>query len=341
MTVNPKKILILKFSALGDVCLALPHVEVIVRHHSDDEIWVMTGRRYVDFFRHHPRMHVAVLDRNSLFGNESTIGRIRWVRKMHFDAIYDLQGNRTSRLLSRFCKAPNRVGTQPDAFFTAHPPEPYTGGTRQNIFDRLDETLRAAGLPQAGKHADLHLCESDIKSVLSWKLMNRLQDKPYVLLHAGCSPEWPSKQWPLKHFARLAALMEGIGLTCVWIGGEEDRNINQFLSRQTGMDATGTFSLIQLYGLAKGARFGVTNDSGPMHVLAVSGLPVYSFFGPTDPIRSHAAGQRQRTISRDVFCSPCFLKKCPPKYRHACLELIKPEDVFKRIHSEIHNGYFG
>jgi len=332
---GPQKTLIIKLSALGDVCLALPHIGVIIDRHPADEIWVMTAPAYVEFFAHHPRVRVTVLDRRKKIGPDSTLGKMRWVRKMRFNTLYDLQGNRTSRLLVRFSRAGWRVGTQPHPFFDVHPAAPYTADTRQSIFDRLNDTLQAAGLPAAGPTFNLYTRKGDREKVDAWKKESRLSEKHYVLLHAGSSPEWPTKQWPEANYARLAALIEDVGLRCVWIGGNEDRRVNTRLAGRIGLDATAIFSLPQLYLLAKGARFAVTNDSGPMHLMAISGLPVYSFFGPTSRVRSHAAGQRDRVISRPISCSPCLLKTCPPDKQHACLARIAPEEVFSRIEREL------
>ena len=63
--------------------------------------------------------------------------------------------------------------------------------------------------------------------------------------------------------------------------------------------------------LGRRARFAVTNDSGPMHVLSCAGIPLYAFFGPTSAARSHALGQRQRVLVHPVPCSPCWLPVCP------------------------------
>jgi ADP-heptose:LPS heptosyltransferase len=77
--------------------------------------------------------------------------------------------------------------------------------------------------------------------------------------------------------------------------------------------------------------FAVTNDSGPMHILATAGLPVYACFGPTDWRRSHAPGQESRILTNPVSCSPCYLKSCPPERQHACLQGISPAMVMERL----------
>lgn len=120
-------------------------------------------------------------------------------------------------------------------------------------------------------------------------------------------------------------------MNVVWIGGPDDRNINRELASHVGLDATGAFSVLELVELGRQARFAVVCDSGPMHVLSASGIPVYGFFGPTDWQRSHAIGQRERVLIQPVPCSPCFLPVCPPERHHACLADLAPERVLKTL----------
>ena len=333
-----KKILIIKMSALGDVMIALPHVEMIANHHRDDQIWIVTGPQFAEFFSNHPRLNVVVLDRNDrLFGN-STWARIFWTRTMKFDCIYDLQGNRTSRLLVRFSGAPRKVGTQPRSIYTHFPKKKYTRESRQNVFTRLNETLISGGLPPASPGCFLHLTDTDRAKVTRWRVANGLKEKKYALLHAGSSKEWLSKRWPEKYFARLAEIIWTKGITCVWVGGGDEKDINARLAAETGIDATGEFTPLQLYELGRGALFSVTNDSGPMHIFCASGIPVYSFFGPTDWKRSHGAGQAERVFTEDLSCSPCFSGVCRSSAVQLCMERITPERVFALIDRELLQG---
>jgi ADP-heptose:LPS heptosyltransferase len=75
----------------------------------------------------------------------------------------------------------------------------------------------------------------------------------------------------------------------------------------------------------------LSNDSGPMHVLSLAGVPVYALFGPTDWRRSHALGQQDSVLCNPVECSPCHLPVCPPQRAHACLAGLAPGAVLARI----------
>jgi heptosyltransferase I len=322
-------------SALGDLFVALPHMDVILDHHLNDDPWVLTGPAFPELFAHHPRIHTAVLDRRLRFGGDSTWGRILWVRRQRFAAVYDLQGNRTSRLMVRFSGAARRVGTQPHKVYTHHPEEPYTRETEQNVFTRLNETLASAGLPRPEDGARLYPAKEDADEVAEWKLSSGIRDGGYALMHAGSSSTWHSKRWPKENFLELATRIHSMGIKIVWVGAADDRGVNRYLSRHVGIDATERFSIMQLYVLGLEALFAVTNDSGPMHIFGTSGVPVFSFFGPTSWIRSHSVGQKSRVFSHETACSPCFSGSCPPSNRHSCLLSIEPGRVFSTIQSQI------
>ena len=139
-------------------------------------------------------------------------------------------------------------------------------------------------------------------------------------MHAGASARRPEKRWP--HFRELAVSLAQRGFVTVWAGGEEDRRTNADLTRVTGADATGAFSFLQLVALTAHAQFAVTNDSGPMHLLACGSIPVYGLFGPTDWRRNHAVGQRDRVLS---------LNRDEPVFRKTSLAELKTEHALRQL----------
>ena len=153
-------------------------------------------------------------------------------------------------------------------------------------------------------------------------------------MHAGGCPAWPSSRWQERHVLELARVLSGHGLAVVWLGSDAERDLNRRLARCVGVDATAAFSLAELAALGAYARFVLGNDSGPMHVLALAGVPVYALFGPTDWRRSHALGQQNNVLYNPVECSPCHLPVCPPRRAHACLAGLAPEVVFSRIEAD-------
>ncbi len=146
---------------------------------------------------------------------------------------------------------------------------------------------------------------------------------PIVGLFPGA--EWgDSKRWPMKSFAALATelrrrvpdLREVIvaGPKEVWLAvrvHEESGKLHPVI----GPD----LDLAALAGVLAHFDLLVTNDSGPMHLAAALGVRCVALFGPTDPRRTAPAGEGHEVLSRDLWCSPCFRRRCPLLH-HGCLK---------------------
>jgi heptosyltransferase I len=330
-----QKILIIKMTAIGDVVIALPHIDVIRSYHENDRVWLLTSAMSQNVVANHPYLNVSLFERNRNFGKNGFWRTLWWIRKQKFARIYDLQGNRISRLFTRFSSSPVRVGNHPGSVYNRHPENRWVRTTHQNIFDRLNETLVSAGLPCAEKKAHIYLEDDDIAKVDQWKKIRKLEDKKYVVMHAGSSSDRPAKRWPVENYLKIAEMIEAQGLNCIWIGSDPEIEINAYLSAQAGIDSTGMFTLRQVYALARKALFAVSSDSCPMHIFAAAGIPVYCFFGPENWRWSHPLGQRDRVLRNDVDCSPCFQGVCPEEKGHACLEGVSPALVFDKIDTEL------
>jgi len=321
---RPRNILIIKLGALGDVVLSVPQLLRLVETHAGDRITLLTAPAYVEIVADLP-LQVVAFQRK---GFVEMLRIVRWLLGQHFDVVYDLQGSLRSRVMTLLTQAGKRVGRAPGIAYT-HTPLSTTGGV--HAFDRLNDILVGGGVEAALPAQQLPVSATAASGVTDWLQQQGLAGRPLVLMHAGGSRQWPAKRWDEAHYQALATTLEARGFVVIWIGGEDERALNRRLASHTGVDATGSFSFAGLLALAGHAAFAVTNDSGPMHVLAAAGLPVYAFFGPTDWQRSHAPGQAARVLVNPVPCSPCQLPVCPPHHQHACLQGITPGTVLARL----------
>ncbi len=301
------RILVIKLGALGDVVMATALVRAIRAGHCGARVTVLTTPPFADLFRAWPGLAVRAVPRRGLGHGLRTIA---WIRRQGFSRLYDLQSNDRTALWVALSGVAERVGNHPRWPYTHHPSRPWRG--EEHIFDRMNAVLAAAGLAPAAARPELPLDGAGRARVARWRASQGLQAGRYVLVHAGASARRRSaKSWP--HFAALAPRLVGHGLTPVWIGAGTDRPINRELAAVAGLDATDAFSIAELAELGRGARFALTNDSGPMHALAAAGIPVYGFFGPSDWRRNHALGQGERVFA------------------HPDLAAIAPEQVLVRL----------
>lgn len=319
------RILVIKLGALGDVVLASAHIRRIVEAYPDAQVTLMTSPGYGELLQGLPGLEVVAFRRRGFVEMWRVLA---WLRRRRFAVVFDLQGSRRSRIMTRVSGARRRIGEKPGFAYTDTPP---AAGVAIHAFDRLNTLLVAQGIDAADPQGWLSVPEPAATRVQHWLDEHAQVASKLVLMHAGSSNHWQSKRWEVAHYAELAAALERRGCTVIWIGADADAAVNRQLAGHAGIDARGEFSLVQLAALGGCASFAVVNDSAPMHVLAAAGLPVYAFFGPTDWQRSHAPGQERHVLHHAVACSPCHLPVCPPARGHACLHGITPAMVIERL----------
>lgn len=326
-----ERVLIIKLGALGDVIIAIPHIKQVMQGYPGAEIWLLTAPEFVSLFAEFPRLRIKAFPRK---GIRSLIAPLHWIRSQPFEVLFDFQGSDRSKMLTSLSGANRRYGLGPGFPYTHSPPNRGIVAGEIHSFSRLNRLLEAAGLPPAAIGPYLETSEAQRRAVNDWLANRDLLGRDIVLIHAGSSTRWESKRWVSAHFITVATALEQQGLAIIWVGGAEDAHLNQRLAQIIGTDATEAFSLLELAELAHQARFAITTDSAPMHVIAAAGVPVYALFGPTDWRRSHAIGQKERVLSQSVSCSPCYLPQCPVERAHRCLVELKPERVLDRIRSD-------
>src|SRR5262249_6023067 len=124
----------------------------------------------------------------------------------------------------------------------------------------------------------------------------------------------PTKQWPAARFGQLADRLRDQGFDCGCAIGPDEKDLAARVAasaRAPVPDLSSALDPVGLAALIARARILISNDSGPAHLAGAVGTPAVIFFGPTDPGRTAPVGSRSRVLDRYVFCSPCFLKKCP------------------------------
>ena len=310
-----KKILIIKLGALGDIVMATSLIRQIQIHHKDAEIWLLTTPPYKQIFENQKQLNTVAFIRKGLI---TMFKSIVWIRKMKFNRVYDLQSNDRSGVLVSLSGIPEKVGNHPRFPYNFHPANKYTG--QCHIFVRMLDVLKSGGINASQELPFLPASDNEKRFVADWLSGHRLFDKTFVIIHAGASTKHPEKCWP--SYRELAVALAESGYIIIWVGSEPDIDINKQLSSATGIDATGLFSLTALAELGRHAKFAVTNDSGPMHILSSSGIPIYSIFGPTNWRRCHAIGQANNVIAADMVADPVVAINSKTDIKNITLEIV-------------------
>ena len=142
---------------------------------------------------------------------------------------------------------------------------------------------------------------------------------------------WKTKRWPEEEFGELTSRLP---LQSVIVGSKPDKDIADSivsLSRGKTTSLAGNTSLKELIEIISNAKFVVSNDSGPMHIAAARGIPVFAIFGPTDPQRTGPYGTVHAIIKEELPCAPCFRRTCDDS---RCMKSVSADKVFEIIKSK-------
>lgn len=165
--------------------------------------------------------------------------------------------------------------------------------------------------------------------------------RPYVVLAAGGAKnqlrEDGLRRWPIERYRTVAERLITQGLDIVLVGTESDRWVCGAMEGLPVHDLIGKTSLIDLVPVLHHAEAIVGNDSGVLHLAALTGTGIVGLFGPT-PANAFIPLGRARTVAlqegNKVSCCPCYDgKNYAPCSRAVCLEAISVERVLAALAS--------
>ena len=331
---TPEKILIIKPSSLGDIVHSLPFLDVIKKRFPTSEIHWIIFEGFEGLIEGHPMIdRLWVINKDSwkkIDRAKNTLSEIstfvRRLKKERFDLVIDLQGLLRSGLITAATGSPMRIGFKEaregsSLFYT----NKVAGGRDIHAVDRYlkiaeflgcDISKVAFPFPPFKKASFL---DSIVFSSLD-------PHQGYIVIVPGA--RWKTKKWSPAKFGELASLLP---FKSVIVGSKSDVPAADeivALSHGKSYSLAGKTDLKELAAVIKGSEFLVTNDSGPMHIAAALGIPVFAIFGPTDPARTGPYGKGHTVIKADIACAPCFRKSCDDL---KCMESISAEKVFETI----------
>jgi len=330
---EPRRVCLIKPSALGDVIHALPVLASLKQRWPEARLAWVVNRGLAGLIEGHPDLdEVLTFDRSRVGigprGLRVFGGFLRELRRRRFDLAIDLQGLLRSGLMTWATGAPTRVGL---ASAREGATAAYThriATDRRHAVDRLLAVAGALGAETSEPRFELPPPASEVRDWAARTLAPL--PRPWVLLNPGA--RWVTKRWPALSFAevgRRAAERFGAGLAI--LGAAEDRPHAEAIRTALEpagirpLDLTGRTTLPQLAALAGLADLVVSNDTGPLHLAVAAGAPVVAVFTCTDPSKTGPYGPNASVVRSGIWCAASCLKRCP---RMECMGELGPERVW-------------
>lgn len=312
MRTVPRRILIVRPSAFGDVCRTIP-VAWSLRNSFPQAVidWVVEDRwapalsahPAIDHLIEFPKERFRAFWRNPAVAMET----LRWfgrLREGRYDLVIDAQGLARSGLMSIVSGAPDRVGLATAREFAWL-------GTNQRVrvapgTHTVDAMLQLVERAGAQPVRDMRLVTPQ-GDLANWQQMRSLTGITGQYVVAATANKWAGKRWSASRWQECMSALDaefhdrGIN-SVVWLGGPgEQEQVAQNLTgisqqRLRHVDLSGHTSVGETMAVIQGASLAISLDSAPAHIAVGLGVGVVSLYGATRPQTDGPYGQGQWCI---------------------------------------------
>lgn len=288
---TPERILIIRPSALGDVCRSVPVLVSLRRAFPDARIDWLVQDSFADAVSSHPMLNgVVPFPRGAVGiqklagpeGRSALAGFLSSLKSPKYDLVVDAQGLGRSGFFAWWTGAPRRVGyANARELGWLGVNRRHSVSTRLHAVDRMLELLAREGIEPV---RDLRLyCRDQERAAID----PVLRGARYAVI--APTSRWPGKRWPAERFAEVATglLERGSVDYAVVVGSAGERDqcapvlaVQERLPRM--VNQVGRTTVGELMALIAQSELVLANDSAALHMAVGFDRPLVGLFGPTD-----------------------------------------------------------
>mgnify|MGYP001172253366 CR=1 FL=1 len=321
-----QKILIIRFSSIGDIVLATSALKTIRNAYPNAQITFLTLDNFAPLLEFH-----SDIDRLIPFSKKMS-GLNLWkfadyIRKQNYSIIFDLHNSIRSNIIASRANCTVHQLQKPRwnrfLLFLFH----------QNEFDQ-DFSTRKMYHGHLGKiwqdgdkipNTSLTVTEHEKSEAV--KLVGK---PPFISIVPGAA--WTQKQWPTKKYVEL---IQNLKIPVVIIGAKKDTICFQIEEKVPSViNLAGKTSLRRALAVLSKSSHVVGGDTGLTHAAEALGISVSMILGPTSS--ETGAGIHlpiSTNIQKSIWCRPCSQNGKRPCYRKTqiCMNSISTSDVIQTL----------
>lgn len=329
MKKNPRKILIIRFSSIGDIVLTTPVVRCLKKQ-LGAEIHYLTKKVYLPLVEANP--HIS-----RVFTIEKKVSEVLpQLKKEHYDCIIDLHKN------LRSLRVRISLGVKSFSFDKLNFEKWLLVNFKINrlpplhLVDRYMQAAAPLGVVNDGEGLDYFFPAGFSQSPIT-SLPLRGHQSPYIAFATGAAHQ--TKRLPTE---KILAICRGIEAPVVLLGGKEEMEEGDRIVKEAGshvLNLCGKLTLHESAAVLKNAAKVITHDTGMMHISAAFQKEILSVWGNTVPAfgmypyyKNGVEGNTSFEV-KGLRCRPCSkigFGECP-KGHFCCMKNIDVEKIIAAI----------
>ncbi|MFO0594550.1 MAG: glycosyltransferase family 9 protein [Myxococcaceae bacterium] len=310
-----RSILLIRYSALGDVVLATSVVAPLRSKYPGVRIEWLTDANFAPLLE-------GVVDRVISFERRNPVSRAAALLdvKGRFDLAIDLQNKLWSMRAAR-AAAPERKRF-----------------VRRTAWQALVSLVGRDVVLNAEHATSLYASAAGVEAgPLALRVSDEARARAVALLPDGPKPwaaiapgaAWETKRWPPERFGELGARLQAKGFRVALLGGPMDAPLLEAVKQRCPVEADLTQEKLPALAAALArCKVLVGNDSGLVHVAQAVGCRAVAIFGPTS-VKRWGPRSPGTAVSLGLECAPCTNhggKRCPLGH-HDCLQKLSVDQV--------------
>ncbi|MFA7272346.1 MAG: glycosyltransferase family 9 protein [Crocinitomicaceae bacterium] len=314
------KILVIRFSSIGDIVLTTPVLRCLKNQLEDVEIHYLTKSKFKSLVENNPNIDKVITIDKSI---DEVLSELK---SENYDRVIDLHNNVRTLALKRKLGKPN------DSFNKLNVQKWLLVNFKVNrmpnvhIVERYLDTVKSLGVKNDQLPCEFYIAEENKIDVAQ---QFSLEPKNYLAVAIGA--QFATKTLPT---SQLAKILAEINQPIVLLGGPEDdkkaTEIIAGLEEKKIQNLCGKLNLQQSASVVQQANVLLTHDTGLMHMASCFEVPVVSVWGNTVPELGMYPyyPQKPELYSihevKNLSCRPCSkigFQACPKKHFKCMMEL--------------------
>lgn len=320
------KILIVRFSSIGDIVLTTPVIRALKEADDSHEIHYLTKKSFSSIIEDNPfvdKLHLIEKSIDEL---------IEPLKVEKFDLIVDLHNNLRTRSLKSKLRRPSRTFKKLNVQKWLLVNFKIDRLPKVHIVDRYLDTVRdmISSIPEKG---DFYIRPENEQELSNYNLT----ESNFLCVAVGA--KFATKQIPEN---KLKEILHNMDLPIVLIGGKEDHSKGEEI--RSNLDSNvinlcGELNLQQSASIVARSKALLTSDTGMMHIAACYDVPILSVWGNTVPELGMYPYRPQQKDSYTIFevkglkCRPCSkigFESCPKKHFN-CMNLQDSSKIREKL----------
>jgi len=334
-------LLVFRFSALGDIAMAVPVVRNLLHQHPNLKISFVSTPFVAPLFNNIERLNFLGVDFKTDYNGLSGIYRLskKLKKEIAFDAIADLHNVLRTKLLRLF------IGRKASVIDKGRAEKKeLTRSVHKNLhplktgFQRYADVFEKLGYPIV-----LNVEDGKVKLIANTNLLP-VQQPNAIWIGIAPFAKHTAKMYPLHKMKSVVDLLLVNPQVHIIVFGsaEEALLLEDWKNLDRVFLMAGKQKLAEDLNLISQLAIMISMDSANMHLASMLGVPVVSVWGGTHPwLGFYGWGQNMNNaIQTDLPCRPSSVfgnKECPVHGAAGCMQQITAEMIADKVKSLLCN----